>query len=256
MSETVHASEEDLVLYYYGEKTSGAYAREGRLKQHLQQCEACETAFQNLVRLLEACHEVPVPEPHASFEARIWNRLEPQLHPLGRRRGLFDIFSMRAVAATACLVLLVGGAFLAGRFLAPAHQPKPDVTAMSEAGRERLLLLALGDHLERSQMVLTDVANAPENTSGVQRERVRNLLSENRLYRQTAADSDDPAVGQVLDELERVLLDLSHGADGGEIRSRIEAEGLLFKLRVLGANIQHTNDSAPARKPGRHEEKL
>jgi hypothetical protein len=53
----------------------------------------------------------------------------------------------------------------------------------------------------------------------------------------------------VLDELERVLLDISHGADPREIKSRIESESLLFKLRVLGSNLgRASTPAAPASK--------
>lgn len=104
--------------------------------------------------------------------------------------------------------------------------------------------MALGDHLERSEMVLTELVNDPDQPPdlALERERARNLISENRLYRQTAAESGDPAVAQLLDELERVLIDLSHGSDTEEIKSRIDAESLLFKLRVVGANLKPSEE--------------
>ena len=232
-----HPPEEDLVMLYYRE---GGLAKQ--LQAHLAECPSCRDAYSNLVRVLDACHDLTVPEPQPAFEARMWNRLEPQLQPLGRRRPLWPVLRnpwLVGAAAAAMLVL----AFLAGRF---TRQPQKaaQIIAITADGRHRVLLMALGDHLERSQMMLTELVNEPDQPAdlALERERARNLISENRLYRQTAAESGDPAVAQLLDDLERVLLDLSHGMNTEEVKSRIAAESLLFKLRVVGANLKPSED--------------
>jgi hypothetical protein len=233
MSLAEHPSEEDLVMLYYRENGVGL----DRLEAHLANCPHCRVAYEGLTRVLDACNDLPVPEPHPAFESRTWNRLEPQLHPI--KPGFrFPLNSRWFAAAGVAAMLLV--AFLAGRFTRP-HEPAR-LVAITADGRQRVLLMALGDHLERSQMVLTELANAsvPAADLALDRERARNLLSENRLYRQTTADSGDPATAQLLDELERVLLDISHGTDTSEIKARIDAESLLFKLRVLGSNLNRT----------------
>jgi len=245
-----HPAEEDLVMLYYHESSPD----EGELRAHLETCPACSAAYRNLARILDACDDLPVPEPHLAFESRMWNRLEPQLHPLNRRVTLLSVLRNRWFAVAAAAAMLVV-AFLAGRFTRP-QSPAPRIVAMSADGRQRVLVMALGDHLERSQMVLSELANGSDQAPDVstERERVRTLISENRLYRQTAAESGDPAMAQVLDELERVLLDISHGTDAGEIKSRIESESLLFKLRVLEANLGNTGSSAqPASSAGTKE---
>jgi hypothetical protein len=227
-----HPAEEDLVMLYYRECKAA-----DRLRSHLETCDSCKAAYRNLARVLEACDDLPVPEPHPAFESRMWNRLEPQLQPLNRGVDWASFLRARWLAAVAVAAMLVL-AFLAGRSTRPQSVP-PKLVAISPDGRQRVLLMALGDHLERSQMVLVELANAPDQASDVplERERARNLISENRLYRQTT-EAADPAVAQVLDELERVLLDISLGTSASEIKSRIDSEGLLFKLRVLGTNLQ------------------
>ena len=65
-------------------------------------------------------------------------------------------------------------------------------------------------------------------------------------------------VAGTLDEIDRVLLDIAHGPsevsqkelDG--LRERLKAEGILFKIRVLGSKVrtQEGND-APAVPNGR-----
>jgi hypothetical protein len=235
-----HAAEEDLVMLYYRENGG----RQQDLQAHMEACPSCRKAYQNLVRVLDACDDLPVPEPHPAFESRLWNRLEPQLHPLNQRMSLWSFHRTRWFAAAAVAAMLLV-AFLAGRFTRPP-QETTRIVAITSDGRERVLRAALGDHLERSEMVLAELANGTDQAADVSlgRERARNLISENRLYRQTAADAGDPAVAQVLDELERVLLDISHGTDTREIKSRIDAESLLFKLRVLGSNLNRTEPSA------------
>jgi hypothetical protein len=242
---TEHPAEEDLVMLYYRE----AGKRTDALEEHLAVCDSCRTAYQTLVRVLEACDDLPVPEPHPAFEARLWNRLEPQLHPLNQRMRPWQFYRTRWFALASVAAMLIA-AFVAGRFTRPAEHSTRIVAitpygGLTPDGRQRVLMMALGDHLERSEMVLAELANGPDQPADLsfERERARNLVSENRLYRQTAADSGDAGVAQVLDELERVLLDISHGTDSREIKSRIESESLLFKLRVLGSKLDRTNSS-------------
>ena len=120
-------------------------------------------------------------------------------------------------------------------------------------------MLAVGEHLGRSEMVLMEIANAGPETAGLkevnissQRRRAEDLLDENRLYRQTAVQEGDTGLANVLDELERVLLDVAHSpqtvtpAQFKSIRQRIDDDGLLFKVRVLANEIQKQKKTRPA----------
>jgi len=91
-------------------------------------------------------------------------------------------------------------------------------------------------------MVLLEFVNtAPQEASG-SRERAwaEELVASNRLYRQSAARSGEPGVADVLDQLERVLLEIANSPDAapaGEreaVRRRIESEGILFKIEIIG----------------------
>ena len=113
--------------------------------------------------------------------------------------------------------------------------------------RERVLLVAVGDHLERSRMVLLELANAPEaEPMDVSTERAfaDELVSANRLYRQAAVRAEEPALASLLEELERVLVELASGpqgltpADIVELQRRIESRGLLFKVQVIESNLR------------------
>jgi hypothetical protein len=118
--------------------------------------------------------------------------------------------------------------------------------------RERILLVAVGEHLEKSQMLLVELAHAdaeaPADVSG----RAAQLVAANRLYRQSALRAGEAGVADVLDELERFLVEVANAPtplsadEVRELNQRIEARGLLFKVRVVGSRLRE-----PARKPSR-----
>ena len=136
------------------------------------------------------------------------------------RRRWFGFAAVRPCAGPstgAALAGLVVAAFFAGRFYPVLQRrdggaPLPPRTA-TRRGRERVLLVAVGDYLERSQMVLVELANAnakgPLDISSEQ-ERAGGLVAETRLYRQTAAHTGDTNIDSVLEELERVLVEITH----------------------------------------------
>ena len=72
----------------------------------------------------------------------------------------------------------------------------------------------------------------------------RDLVVENRLYRQTATETGDTAMTAVLDDLERVLVEVANSpselpeADFERVRQRIESQGIIFKVRVLGERVR------------------
>jgi hypothetical protein len=114
------------------------------------------------------------------------------------------------------------------------------------------MLVAVGDYLERSQMVLIELANTdakgPLDISSEQA-RAQELVSETRLYRQSAATAGDMPVSGILEELERLLLDIARGparlspVELERFRARMEAEGILFKIRVVYANVRSQEEA-------------
>jgi CTP:molybdopterin cytidylyltransferase MocA len=136
---------------------------------------------------------------------------------------------------------------VAGR-LWPWNQTRVAARPISAQVRERILLVAVGDHLDRSQMVLLELVNSKPQGDQVdiseEQQRAQDLIASNRLYRQTASRSGDPGVATVLDELERVLLEVAHSPsrlstqEFEELRQRVEAQGILFKVRVIDSRLQ------------------
>ena len=156
-------------------------------------------------------------------------------------------------AATAALVVM---AFFTGRFVhqrdtnGASQRPAADVrraSAQDTLVRERVLLIAVGDHLERSQMVLVELAHAETRGNldiSAERQLADDLVASNRLYRQTALQMGQTNVAGLLDELERVLVELARGPSTvsmrqlADIQQRIEAQGILFKVKVIGSEIR------------------
>ena len=113
--------------------------------------------------------------------------------------------------------------------------------------RERILLIAVGEHLDRSQMVLAELSNmdatGPVDVSA-EKDWARDLVASNRLYRQTAVRDGNAAVAGVLGELERVLVDIANGpataspANLDQLRDRLESQGIVFKVKVLNSQIK------------------
>ncbi len=248
-----HPSEEQLIAYRYGDVSETQ--ERAAIERHLATCDGCRTSYEALQRALAAVEAAPVPERDASYGSRVWQRISPQLD----QREQFDwrawLVPRRwvAVAATAALVF---AAFVAGRFW-------PRLTQQESAGpipvqvRERILLVAVGDHLDHAQMVLAELVNAEATeklTKGgvdisAEQQRAQDLVEANRLYRQTAARAGDSTLANVLDELERVLVEIAHSptqlssAQLNEIQQRIEARGILFKVRVIGSQVREREKS-------------
>jgi hypothetical protein len=247
-----HLTEEELVLHYYGEMDD---PEEGGAAAHLAQCRNCHAQYRSLQRVLAVVDEATVSgtELPAQFERTMWARLEPNLRR--DRPSLFSwlVFSPARLGWAAAVLLLVSAAFFAGR-LTPRSPAETARTAGTEAQlREGILLIDLSDHLDRSQMMLVELASADaEGTLDVSRERSRaeQLVAANRLYRQTAATTGDGAMVDFLDDLERLLVDLAASPEElsaeelASVRRRIDAEGLLFKLRVLSSEVRDRQKAA------------
>jgi len=242
-----HPSQEELIFHYYGEGESRL-----AIEQHLDICDSCRLSYHSLERTLDRIEETPVPERGPGYEAQVWARLQPALRTGSRFRILAPPW--RWAAAGFAFAALLVAAFLVGR----SSQPPVQIvqTPVDSSARERALLLAVGNHLERSQMVLTELANA--NSRGpldisFEQERAADLLDENRLYRQSAAGAGDAVMAAVLDELERTFLEIEHApprmspAELNDLRTRLQAQSLLFKIRVLASTVQDQQE--PTRQP-------
>jgi hypothetical protein len=254
-----HLTEEQLILHYYGEEGDALSS-----EKHLEECTGCRDLYGSLQRVLNVVDSLPIPERGPEYGAEVWSRIQ---HHVPARRRWLPSFEWRWAAAAAAMAVLLIGAFIAGgHYPQIAKRPKAQLTAAADpqAG-ERVLLVAVGDYLERSQMVLIELANADPGAGphakldiSDEQERAAGLVSESRLYRQTAEHTGDTAVANVLDDLDRVLLNIANGpsevssAELEDLRQKLKAEGILFKIRVLGSNVRTQEKEKPNVTGGRH----
>jgi hypothetical protein len=228
-----------------------------RVATHLDTCAECALIVSELQQVVrEASTLGPIEPP-----ARVWEKLaqsiaqspQPKAHsPEPTAHSFWPRYAW--ALATAALVVM---AFFVGRVAqqredqAASQQASADTARRTStdrtAVRERVLLVAVGDHLERSQMVLVELAHAE--TQGVldisaERQLADDLVASNRLYRQTAQQMGQAHVAGLLDELERVLVEVARGPSTvsmqqlTDIQQRIEALGIVFKMKVTGSDIR------------------
>jgi len=238
-----HLTDDDLVLHYYGELDEAA---ESRMGAHLRECGECSRRQASLQRVMAAVDSMPIPALPDSFERTVWTRLEPSL-PSGRGWLSWLVFSPANLAWVSAVLLLIVGAFVAGRMSRGAVDPAGQL-ATTEQVREGVLLMDLEEHLTRSQTVLVELVSAETDAEtfdvSAERERAEDLVAANRLYRQVAHQTGDVALRQLLDELERLLVELAASPDQlstgdmQQVQQRIAAEDLLFKVRVVSSALR------------------
>jgi hypothetical protein len=278
----MHIQDDELVAHYYGELSDAA---EANAAAHLEECEVCRANLARLKRVMAAIDTVTMPEPPAGFEEQAWKRLQPSLGDVrssvrgDKRAGLSSISPWQLGAWGSMAAGIVLAAFVAGRMWDQGAKGAngamgangagatgssaigagtAGVEAAAEPVRERVLLVDLGDHLDRTEQALvefvsrTDAARNDETQT-----RSEDLVAANRLYRGTAEVTGDRAVTDVLDDLERVLIEIAGvpaNAPASEveaIRRRIDARDLLFKLRVMRMELeQRASDPRPAKRQG------
>jgi hypothetical protein len=244
-----HLGHEDLILLYYGEPELPEH------REHVATCEQCAAELKRLTELLDKVQPADAPDPGDDYEARVWDRLRWRLRAERRtaRRGTW----IKWTAAAAVLALTFTAGLLWNR-TQPATAPRIGNTTIQQAGgaptveqRDRILLVFVGEHFDQSERVLVELTNltASDNIDiSAERHRAEELLVSNRIYRSNASERGEESVATLLDELEPVLMQIAHAPDSmtaEELRSiqkRVEARGLVFKLRVVRAGVRATSN--------------
>ncbi|HZZ39904.1 MAG TPA: hypothetical protein VFE06_12290 [Acidobacteriaceae bacterium] len=233
-----HLSEDELIELYYGEAADGASA-------HQQACRECSARFAELQQSLQAIRSEPAARRGADYGERVWESLRPRLVPYEKKAaGRRAWGQWRAALLALGCVLLLAGTFAGGRYWERITTKKANVAG--NAGREatqRVVLVVLADHLDRSERLLVALEHAdpsdPAENAQLQSS-AQGLLASNRLYRATASHADDPQLAGALDQLEGVLAEVANdpnltSADLKRVRNEMNAEGILFEIRVLMA---------------------
>ncbi|HEX4321840.1 MAG TPA: hypothetical protein VHZ52_13090 [Acidobacteriaceae bacterium] len=289
-----HLSEEEWVVYYFGEDgpdNSGGWDRRA-MQEHIAGCPECAAAGRELAADLARMRSNESEGLRGQeYGEKMWPRVKDSLTPYpkvekakanntGRwvwPRSLQPRWlQSRFVLAGAAVLLaaIAGAAFYSGRLWEERRSPRITVAANEHDG-QRIILFVVSDHLDRSQRLLSEL-NDPDQAAadhGLQA-RARELLTENRLYRQSSrldrtgmdgtgpdqkglnrggAEEEDASLETILDDLEPALIELANQPGDldrtkiVQLRKELNTGGLLFEIRVLRsrAHQQEPNNAAP-----------
>lgn len=264
---THHPTDDDLILHFYGEHPAGEGAR---IDAHLAACASCGESWRELRETLQLVDTAEVPEPSPSFERLMWARIAPAIRRVEDERPAVRAAAARTSApehtpwmATRWLVPTAGlaASVVALVFgLRPgtrppvkiADAPVPVAAAAPAPGVDkdgqsrRVLFTALDSHFAQTEVLLVELLNRPEGDLALDFERgaAGDLLADGRLYRLTAAQTGEQRYVDMLDDLEAVLVEVARSPENVKdqdiktLRSRIDDNGLLFKVRAVTNEIR------------------
>ncbi|WP_263351139.1 hypothetical protein [Acidicapsa acidisoli] len=267
-----HITEPELIEYFYGES-----ADQRAVQEHLAECAECVAMGRELARdmaeiRLNDCES----ERSDEYGDEVWHAIRPLLTPYLQTPSPRRLWPWRThwnlrpglgfAGAVVVLSAIAFAAFYSGRLWEQKQMPQLAATNNTQAG-QRIILFVVSDHLDRSQRLLAEL-NDPDQAAADHslQATARELLTENRLYRQSAergssakdgAQAQDSSLEAILNDLEPVLVELANQPDDlnraaiMRLRKQLHTAGLLFEIRVLRSKVDagQTNDS-DARKNG------
>ncbi|HKV98281.1 MAG TPA: hypothetical protein VJN96_00590 [Vicinamibacterales bacterium] len=259
-----HLTDEDLILHFYGE---GGPSEERRIDDHLAACSECRQAWAELGDMLKLVDAAKVPEPGEGFERVMWARVQNGL-PEARPKvstSTWRWIPALGVAAAVVLAVAIGYGWRASHDPHSAAAPAASTTSSTsgpafvrtsatdmQKTRERVLLTALSEHFQQTEVLLTEIMNAPDqggSEADFERTSAGDLVASGRLYRVTAQENGDLQLARMLDDLEGVLVEVARSPekvapkDFQSLRTRIGDQNLLFKVRAVSTQIQQRQKS-------------
>jgi hypothetical protein len=243
-----HLSEEELIAHAYAENDGDAAAK------HLAACVPCATAYAALRSDLAEMKFREAPARDALYGNQVWKSISGFLpaYEVPKRPWLRSlIYAAAAAALVACA--FIGGRLWEHRQAQTVAQNHPRQNQTVVPPPERVVVVVLSDHLDRSERLLVELKHAEADSGKMVsplREEARSLLPANRICRQNAKHADDPALATALDRLDHLLVELADQPGGlnsatlARLQDEMNADGLLFKVRVLrfrqAASSAHT----------------
>lgn len=241
--------------------------REG-FHAHLENCERCSGEYKRVAGTLAVMNKRRRPEMSDDFWDNYYSRLEDKLDAAEEKaeekttpvtvkspgwgewfRGFKVQWVLYPAAAAAVVVTAVGVA----RFLSAPGGQRFVSTAVSSI---RQLSPAVANHFDNVQPLLVDYSNytpeeepeEPGETVMVGKSTIQKLLMENRMLKQVVAKSDDITAGQLIEELEIILLELKNAnGDSKEtmkaVQRLIKDNDILFKMKALQMQKQKGKSS-------------
>jgi hypothetical protein len=248
MTPDICGGDEIVELYFYGELTGAEHADAHR---HIERCTVCRVSLADLRAIDAALAARRVDAPAGGWDA-FTSRLDARLAEVrGGERS-----EVRAGAAgpwlqiAAALLLVAGGAaggWMFSRLAPPAVEraavASPADAAIADAG---------GSGLDRARLVLAGLAAKDDGAAwGLERDMAARLLPEVALIRQAAALRGRGDLGDILMDVETLLLQASYAETDdpdtlARLRQMIERRDVLMRLSVATAAGEAPYRTRPA----------
>ncbi|MGA9668369.1 MAG: hypothetical protein WBQ94_04130 [Terracidiphilus sp.] len=254
-----HLTDQELIEYGYGEGDRAA------IEKHFETCADCEKSYSALQLDLAEMKFVEPPTRDASYGDRVWESLEGWLpaYPARKRTWLSGGLWRNLSFVAACAGLLAC-AFLGGRMwerfqtkIAAGNHPAP--AQPNARTPQRVVVVVLSDHLDRSERLLVELKHADADSTEMVsplRDEAQRLLAANRICRKNLKQDDDPALATALDHLDRLLAQMANQPGGlnsatiSRLQDQMNKDGLLFEVRVLRSRIPPHAQGAGANRAG------
>jgi hypothetical protein len=235
-----HLSDEELIAHVYAEDDGNA------VQQHLAACAECAKAYSGLSSDLADMKFAEAPARDAAYGRRVWESIADTLPAYESRKSWFRCALWPALSYAVAGIVLVVSAFLVGRLwehrhaqtVAQNHAQQHEQTVAQPT--ERVLVVVLSDHLDRSERLLVELKHAEGGSvASPLRDEARSLLAANQICRKNAKQDDDRALSTALDRLEHLLIELANEPEGlnsqsvAKLQDEMNVDGLLFEVRVL-----------------------
>jgi hypothetical protein len=245
-----HLTEEQLIDLYYNEPSPES-------KRHLDTCDECADAYQALRSDLADMRSVEPPPRSAKYGEQVWQSISDSLPANGpaRRTWYRRNLWLGLSAAAACGLLMAAG-FYAGRVWEHQHRPHRAIAHNAAPANvpQRIVVVVLSDHLDRSERLLVELKHARADDSATTSplpDEARSLLAANHKCIQDAEHSGDPGLTKALDHLDQLLSELANQPGGlnaaavSRLQDEMNRDGLLFEVRVLRSRIpsRHANQN-------------
>lgn len=250
-----HLSDEERIEHYYaghGGDAGGTAFR--RAQRHLDGCAECAAESAKLADEMKSMDGLEYEDLSVAYGESVWNRVAARLPSLAReaapRRGMRWGLMVGWAAASAVLIV---GAFEIGRVWEHRQQPQNAMVKAGPAAERPVVVVVLGDHLDRTERLLVELKHADGEDPDVVKpmgEEARSLLVANHVFREDADKSGDTALTQALDHLDQLLNDVANAPEGlnaeaiARLQKEMQGEGLLFKVRVLRSRNPHREMTA------------
>ncbi len=257
-------SEQDLILYHYGElPESERYA----ITQLLKSDKSVSDRYQALTNLLGTADEWKPAKPAEDFEQKVWSTINTEINNLQKSSKQLLVNSKTSIwekisnwfspgfyhpaPAFIIVLALVSFAYYSGRY--NTHQdlvndPTQLVASLSPETRDKILFQSVSEHLERSSRLLTTVSMTDSEQSTIastEQKWARQLLISNRLFSKAAQQSGQWRIVSLLDELEPILIEMANSNDQSfsnrqQIQERIQDRKLVFKTKAFKAKQKNS----------------